>query len=183
MPLHGKAAPTPPSTINESFVPSKSSKSSTERLSRELIAECVTPSRSNRDAQYDNFSLLDSERQPPAEPTLRWQVTSQDTAEHKLEFAYATGGLAWRAEYLARVAPGEDCKLALEGAAMVANRSGVSFRNVALTLVAGEPNRVREDAPQMYHLFFGDGAGTPGSDITIFDMPRAAPEIRGNNAI
>jgi len=99
--------------------------------------------------QYDNFSLLDGERQPPAEPTLRWQVTSQEAGEHKFEFSYATGGLAWRAEYLARIASGEDCKLALEGAAMVANRSGVSFRNVALTLVAGEPNRVREDAPQM----------------------------------
>src|SRR5690606_11718434 len=98
--------------------------------------------------QYDNFSLLDGERQPPAEPTLRWQVSAQEAGERKLEFSYATGGLAWRAEYLARVAPGEDCKLALEGAAMVANQSGVSFRNVALTLVAGEPNRVREDAPQ-----------------------------------
>jgi hypothetical protein len=100
--------------------------------------------------QYDNFSLLDGERQPPAEPTLRWQVTAQEAGERKLEFSYATGGLAWRAEYLARLAAGDDCKLALEGAAMVANRSGVSFRNVALTLVAGEPNRVREDAPQRY---------------------------------
>jgi hypothetical protein len=102
--------------------------------------------------QYDNFSLLDGERQPPAEPTLRWQVTAENAGEHKLEFSYATGGLAWRAEYLARLVTGGeegDCKLALDGAAMVANRSGVSYRNVALTLVAGEPNRVREDAPQM----------------------------------
>lgn len=42
---------------------------------------------------------------------------------------------------------------------------------------------VNQDAPSMYHLFFGDGAGTPGSDITIFDMPHAAPERHGNNAI
>lgn len=100
--------------------------------------------------QYDNFSLLDGERQPPAEPTLRWQVTAQQAGESKLEFSYATGGLAWRAEYLARVAAGDECKLALEGAAMVANRSGVSYRNVALTLVAGEPNRVRHDAPERF---------------------------------
>lgn len=100
--------------------------------------------------QYDNFSLLDGERQPPAEPTLRWQVSAQEAGERKLQFSYATGGLAWRAEYLARVATGDGCKLALEGAAMVANQSGVSFRDVALTLVAGEPNRVREDAPQRY---------------------------------
>lgn len=42
---------------------------------------------------------------------------------------------------------------------------------------------VNQDDPSMYHLFFGDGAGTPGSDMTVFDMPRAAPEHRGNNSI
>lgn len=35
----------------------------------------------------------------------------------------------------------------------------------------------------MYHLFFGDGAGKPGSEMTVFDMPRAAQEHRGNNSI
>jgi glyoxalase family protein len=42
---------------------------------------------------------------------------------------------------------------------------------------------VNQDAPSMYHLFFGDGAGTPGSDMTVFDLPRAAPERPGNNSI
>jgi len=42
---------------------------------------------------------------------------------------------------------------------------------------------VNQDEPSMYHLFFGDGAGTPGSDMTVFDMPRAARERRGNNSI
>lgn len=42
---------------------------------------------------------------------------------------------------------------------------------------------VNQDAPDMYHLFFGDGAGSPGSDLTVFDMPHAAREHRGNNSI
>lgn len=42
---------------------------------------------------------------------------------------------------------------------------------------------VNQDAPSMYHLFFGDGAGRPGSEMTVFDMPRAAPERPGNNSI
>jgi glyoxalase family protein len=42
---------------------------------------------------------------------------------------------------------------------------------------------VNQDDTSMYHLFFGDGAGSPGSDITVFDMPRAARERRGNNSI
>jgi glyoxalase family protein len=42
---------------------------------------------------------------------------------------------------------------------------------------------VNQDEPTMYHLFFGDGAGSPGSDMTMFDLPRAARERHGNNSI
>ncbi len=42
---------------------------------------------------------------------------------------------------------------------------------------------VNQDEPSMYHLFFGDGAGSPGSDMTVFDMPHAVREQRGNNSI
>ena len=42
---------------------------------------------------------------------------------------------------------------------------------------------VNQDDTSMYHLFFGDGAGTPGSDMPVFDMPRAALERHGNNCV
>jgi glyoxalase family protein len=42
---------------------------------------------------------------------------------------------------------------------------------------------VNQDDPGMYHLFYGDGAGNPGSDLTFFDMPHAAHERRGNSSI
>ncbi len=42
---------------------------------------------------------------------------------------------------------------------------------------------VNQDDPSMYHLFFGDGAGSAGSDMTVFDIRGAAPERRGNNSI
>lgn len=42
---------------------------------------------------------------------------------------------------------------------------------------------VNQDDVSMYHLFFGDGMGSPGSDMTIFDLPHAAQERRGNKSI
>lgn len=42
---------------------------------------------------------------------------------------------------------------------------------------------VNQDSPTMYHLFYADGAGSVGSDITFFDFPRAAREHRGSDAI
>lgn len=42
---------------------------------------------------------------------------------------------------------------------------------------------VNQDEPSMYHLFFGDGVGSPGSDVTVFDLAGAARERRGNNSV
>ncbi|MCQ0971933.1 ring-cleaving dioxygenase [Paracoccus sp. TK19116] len=41
---------------------------------------------------------------------------------------------------------------------------------------------VNQDDTSAYHLFYADGAGSPGTDITFFDWP-ATPERRGTNAI
>jgi len=42
---------------------------------------------------------------------------------------------------------------------------------------------VNQDDPRMYHLFYGDGAASVGSDLTFFDLPKAARERHGNNSI
>ncbi len=41
---------------------------------------------------------------------------------------------------------------------------------------------VNQDDVSSYHLFYADGAGTPGTDITFFDWP-SAPERRGTRSI
>jgi glyoxalase family protein len=41
---------------------------------------------------------------------------------------------------------------------------------------------VNQDDTSAYHLFYGDGVGTPGSDITFFQWP-VAPARRGTNSI
>ncbi|MEY8559096.1 VOC family protein [Jeotgalicoccus halotolerans] len=42
---------------------------------------------------------------------------------------------------------------------------------------------VNQDDPSMYHLFYGDKNGTPGSELTFFEMPMAAHTRRGTNAV
>ncbi len=41
---------------------------------------------------------------------------------------------------------------------------------------------VNQDDVSAYHLFYADGVGSPGTDLTFFDF-RAAPERRGTDAI
>lgn len=70
-------------------------------------------------------------------PTLRWNVEGAGGNEDYV-LDYPTGGLAWRAEYVASLAG--NCRMDFGGAAQVVNRSGASFDDASLVLVAGQPN-------------------------------------------
>lgn len=42
---------------------------------------------------------------------------------------------------------------------------------------------VNQDSPSMYHLFYGDKEGNPGTEFTFFEIPNMAPNHHGNNSI
>ncbi|MBB6098823.1 glyoxalase family protein [Deinobacterium chartae] len=42
---------------------------------------------------------------------------------------------------------------------------------------------VNQDDVRAYHLFYADGAGSPGSDLTFFDWPQSGRERRGNHTV
>lgn len=41
---------------------------------------------------------------------------------------------------------------------------------------------VNQENPTMYHLFYGDTTGSPGTELTFFEMPRVGSTHRGTNA-
>lgn len=98
--------------------------------------------------EYDNFSLVEAQSLLPQQAALQWTVQAPRAGDARFELSYPMGGMAWRAEYLATLASGTDCKLDLDGAALVANRSGVTFGDAKLTLVAGEPNREQRQSEE-----------------------------------
>jgi len=42
---------------------------------------------------------------------------------------------------------------------------------------------VNQDSTSSYHLFYADAVGTPGTDMTYFDIPRAAKTVPGVSSI
>lgn len=42
---------------------------------------------------------------------------------------------------------------------------------------------VNQDSPNMYHLFYGDRTGAPGTELTFFEIPMVGRTQRGTNAI
>src|SRR5690625_1283138 len=41
---------------------------------------------------------------------------------------------------------------------------------------------VNQDDPSMYHLFYGDLTGSPGTELTFFEMPSVGRTHQGTNA-
>ena len=74
-------------------------------------------------------------------PTLLWLVESDEVRDAIQEFSYLTGGIAWRAEYVAVVSD-DDSEIGLAGWITLGNQSGAAFSEARLRLLAGDVHRV-----------------------------------------
>ncbi len=79
-------------------------------------------------------------------PTLVISLINPAAGQQNLELSYLTGGLSWRADYVAELNANDD-QLDLNGWVTLTNQSGAVYPNARLQLVAGDLNRVREAQP------------------------------------
>lgn len=77
-------------------------------------------------------------------PTLVMQLLNKHAQTHQVELSYLTGGLSWKADYVAELNATDD-KLDLSGWVTLNNNSGASYPNARLQLVAGDVNRVQDE--------------------------------------
>jgi hypothetical protein len=77
-----------------------------------------------------------------ARPSLVWMLDS-GRDRHTVEASYLTGDISWKANYVA-VLNDKDTQADLSGWVTIDNRSGATYDNASLKLVAGDVNRVRE---------------------------------------
>jgi hypothetical protein len=81
-------------------------------------------------------------------PTLVVRLQTATAGPQNLELAYLSGGLAWKADYVAELSEKDD-RADLNGWVTLRNQSGATYRNARLQLVAGDVNRVQEEPLQM----------------------------------
>jgi hypothetical protein len=79
-------------------------------------------------------------------PTLVWRLRSQTGEHHPLEVSYMAGGMSWHAEYVA-VLDASETSLDLQGWASVENRSGATYDDARIKLVAGGIHRAPRPRP------------------------------------
>ena len=78
-----------------------------------------------------------------AKPTLTWLYDNSTTNEHNLEVSYLTNNLGWKADYVV-VLSEDDTSGNISGWVTLDNKSGATYKNAHLKLIAGDVNRVTD---------------------------------------
>ncbi len=91
--------------------------------------------------QVRQFSFPELPEGLITKPTLKWLVDASKAGEQDVELAYLTNNITWKANYVLVLAQ-DSSKLDLNGWITLDNRSGASYKDARLKLVAGEVNRV-----------------------------------------
>ena len=76
-------------------------------------------------------------------PTLVWKIENKKTGNHKTEVSYMTSGMNWHAEYVA-VAKNNDTKLELNAWVSIDNKSGATYPDAKLKLIAGDVHKIEQ---------------------------------------
>ncbi|MCK4404331.1 MAG: DUF4139 domain-containing protein [candidate division Zixibacteria bacterium] len=102
-------------------------------------------------------------------PTLVWLLDSQVSGKRKAEVSYLTSGINWHAEYVA-VVDQRDQNLELAGWVSIDNRSGATYEDAKVKLIAGEVHRVREERipPRLAKGYMVEAAAAPQFEEKAF---------------
>jgi hypothetical protein len=98
-------------------------------------------------------------------PALEWLLSAEKSREQEIEVSYMTGGLNWHAEYVA-VVDANDSAMGLSGWVSLDNRSGATYEDAELQLVAGEPQILSRQP---------EARGRGGMKMMAMDATNAAP--------
>ena len=77
-------------------------------------------------------------------PTLVISLESGTNKQQDLQLSYLTGGLGWKADYVAELDESDEF-VDLTGWVTLTNQSGATYKNAKLQLVAGDVNQVRQE--------------------------------------
>ncbi len=78
-----------------------------------------------------------------AKPTLTWMYDNKTSIPQSVQVAYLTNNITWRADYIL-VVNNQDTSAGIDGWVTLDNKSGATYKNAKLKLVAGQVNRVQE---------------------------------------
>jgi len=107
-------------------------------------------------------------------PTLVVRLGTGIEGEHDqdIELGYLSGGLSWKADYVAELNAGDDM-LGINGWVTLTNTSGTTYRDATLQLVAGDVHRAEPERkaayPHVARLAVAEGAAPSMAEEALFE--------------
>ena len=113
-----------------------------------------------------------------ARPTMVWRLDADREGERAIDVSYLTGGLSWSADYVFQLDDQGD-KADVQAWVTVQNRSGTTFDDAGLMLLAGDVNRVQQahgrgsPKPELMAMatFDGNMAQESVGDYHLYTVP------------
>ena len=97
-----------------------------------------------------------------SKPTLVWLLRNQTARPQRVEASYLTSGITWKADYV-MVVNAADKLSDLTGWVTIDNKSGATYGNAALKLVAGDVNRAQDARRDQRMMELAAKAASPAS--------------------
>lgn len=101
-------------------------------------------------------------------PRLEWLLTTDKAGKFPAELSYVTGGMSWQADYNI-IAPDKGDVVDIVGWVTMDNRTGRTFENARIKLMAGDVNKIQPGMARAYAMGAIGGAvmaDTVGPPVT-----------------
>jgi hypothetical protein len=130
--------------LSSPFVTVADSNGNIEQRGQALVLKTASGVLINPQGQVELAEL------PPglvAKPSLLWKLESNKAGREESEISYQTQGLNWKCDYVA-VSNADDTALDITSWVTIDNKSGATYDNAALKLMAGDVHKVQEARPE-----------------------------------
>jgi hypothetical protein len=98
-----------------------------------------------------------------SKPTLVWLVENDLARMQEVEASYLTNGINWRADYVATLNEKDD-RADIAGWVTIDNKSGATYRDAKIKLVAGDVNTVKDERQYVGKMkAFAEAAARPAA--------------------
>jgi hypothetical protein len=98
------------------------------------------------EGSVENISLEQLPEDLVTRPTLIWLAQSETAGKENCQVTYTTSDIGWKADYTA-VLNAADNALDISGWVTIDNKSGASYKDATIKLIAGDVRRVEEIQP------------------------------------
>jgi len=88
-------------------------------------------------------------------PTLVWLANAKDKGDQLCQVTYTTGQINWNADYSA-VLNADETKIDFTGWVTINNKSGATYKDSIIKLIAGDVRRIVEPEPRRREMLYAD---------------------------